>query len=145
MKNNIIALIAGITFGMGLAVSEMVNPTRVIGFLNVTGDWDPTLALVMGSALIVTFSLFPFILRRLHPVCAESFSLPNKQNLDKRLLIGSGLFGLGWGIAGFCPGPAITALATLSPDVIIFVLAMLAGYLLEYHVERKINKNQCDL
>ena len=141
MKNNLVALIAGIIFGLGLIISDMVNPARVIGFLNVTGDWDPTLALVMGSALIVTFPLFPFILRRSQPVCADNFSLPSKKNIDKRLLMGSVLFGLGWGLAGFCPGPAITALVTLSPDVIIFVLAMLAGYFLAHHLEKMVDKN----
>ncbi len=141
MKNNFIALIAGIIFGLGLTLSDMVNPARVIGFLNVAGDWDPTLALVMGSALIVTIPIFPFILRRPHPVFADNFSLPGKKDIDKRILIGSALFGLGWGLAGFCPGPAITALVTLSSDVIIFVLAMLAGYFLEHHVERIVDKN----
>jgi hypothetical protein len=118
----------------------MVNPARVIGFLNVTGNWDPTLALVMGGALMITLPLFPFILKRSHPVFSDKFSLPEKKSLDKRLLIGAVLFGLGWGLAGFCPGPAITALVTLSPDVIIFVLAMLAGQCLQSYVERVVIK-----
>lgn len=130
MKNNFIALIAGIIFGMGLTISEMVDPARVIGFLNITGDWDPTLALVMGSALLITFPSFTYILRRRNPIFADKFSLPGKKHLDKSLLIGASLFGLGWGIAGFCPGPAITAMVTLSPDVMLFVLAMLTGYYL---------------
>ena len=138
MKIIFMALLAGILFGLGLSISEMVNPARVIGFLNITGDWDPTLALVMGSALMVTFPLFPYILRRPHPLFADKFSLPEKVLLDKRLLIGSGLFGLGWGLAGLCPGPAIVALVTLSPDVVLFVLAMLAGFWLEKIIERHI-------
>ena len=138
MKIILMALLAGILFGLGLTISEMVNPARVIGFLNITGDWDPTLALVMGSALMVTFPLFPYILRRPHPLFAEKFSLPDKVLLDKRLLIGSGLFGLGWGLAGLCPGPAITALVSLSPDVIIFVLAMLVGFWLENQIGRLV-------
>lgn len=136
MKIIFMALLAGILFGLGLSISEMVNPARVIGFLNITGDWDPTLALVMGSALMVTFPLFPYILRRSQPLFADKFSLPEKVLLDKRLLIGSGLFGLGWGLAGLCPGPAIVALVSLSPDVVLFVLAMLVGFWLENRVEK---------
>jgi uncharacterized protein len=136
VKIIITALIAGILFGLGLTLSDMVNPARVIGFLNITGNWDPALALVMGSALIITFPLFPIVLRRTHPIFSDKFSLPVKTVLDKRLITGSALFGLGWGIGGFCPGPAITALVTLSPDVLIFVLAMLAGIFLEDYLER---------
>lgn len=136
MKNNFIALIAGIIFGLGLTISEMVDPARVIGFLNITGDWDPTLMFVMGSALLVTLSSFSYILRCRKPVCADKFSLPDKKHIDKSLLIGASLFGLGWGLAGFCPGPAITALVTLSPDVMIFVLAMFIGYYLVYLVNK---------
>ena len=136
MKIIFMALLAGILFGLGLSISEMVNPARVIGFLNITGDWDPTLALVMGSALMVTFPLFPYILRRSQPLFTDKFSLPEKVLLDKRLLIGSGLFGLGWGLAGLCPGPAIVALVSLSPDVVLFVLAMLVGFWLENRVEK---------
>jgi len=136
MKNNFISLLSGILFGLGLAVSEMVNPARVIGFLDITGNWDPTLAFVMGSALMITAPLFPVILRRSHPLFADTFSLPDKTLLDKKLIFGACLFGLGWGIAGLCPGPSIAALVTLSPNVIIFVLAMLAGYWLENYAER---------
>lgn len=136
MKNNLIALIAGILFGLGLTISEMVDPARVIGFLNITGNWDPTLALVMASALLVTIPSFTFILKYPHPVCAEKFSLPEKKDIDKPLIIGASLFGIGWGLGGFCPGPAITALVTLSPDVMSFVLAMLAGYYLVYLVNQ---------
>jgi uncharacterized membrane protein YedE/YeeE len=135
MKNIFIALLAGILFGLGLIISEMVNPARVIGFLDITGDWDPTLAFVMGSALMITIPLFPLILRRSCPLIADNFSLPDKILLDNKLIIGACLFGLGWGLAGLCPGPAITALVTLSPDIAIFVLAMLVGNWLASHKE----------
>jgi uncharacterized membrane protein YedE/YeeE len=140
MKNNIVALIAGIIFGLGLAISEMVNPARVIGFLDVTGNWDPTLALVMGGALFVTVIIFPLILKRPKPVFSNIFSLPVKRDIDKQLIIGACLFGIGWGLVGFCPGPAITALVTLSPDVIIFVIAMIVGQGLAFYLEEKIIK-----
>ncbi len=136
MKNNLVALIAGILFGLGLTISEMVDPARVIGFLDITGDWDPTLALVMASALLVTLPSFSFILRCHRPLCADKFSLPDKKNIDKPLIIGASLFGIGWGLGGFCPGPAITALVTLSPDVMLFVLAMLVGYYLVNFVNK---------
>ena len=140
MKNNFIALVSGIIFGLGLTISEMVNPARVIGFLDVTGNWDPTLALVMGGALSVTFVLFPFILKRSQPLLATTFSLPTKKDIDTRLITGACLFGIGWGLAGFCPGPAITALVTLSPDVIIFVVAMIAGQSLGLFLEKTLIK-----
>lgn len=130
------SLIAGILFGLGLCLSEMVDPARVIGFLDITGDWDPTLALVMASALMITFPSFWFILKRHQPVCADKFSLPDKKDIDSPLVIGASLFGIGWGLGGFCPGPAITALVTLSPDVVLFVLAMLTGYYLIYLVKQ---------
>lgn len=142
MKNIFISLLTGILFGLGLAVSEMINPARVIGFLDITGNWDPTLAFVMGSALMITAPLFPTILRRPHPLFADTFSLPDKTLLDKKLIIGACLFGLGWGIAGLCPGPSIAALVTLSPDVLLFVLSMLAGYWLASHAEKLMIKNR---
>lgn len=138
MKNNLIALIAGIFFGLGLTISEMVDPARVIGFLNITGNWDPTLALVMATALLVALPSFTFILRCHRPLCADKFSLPDKKNIDMPLIIGASLFGVGWGLGGFCPGPAITALVTLSPDVIVFVLAMLTGYFI-VNLAKKMN------
>lgn len=135
MKNIFISLLAGILFGLGLAISEMINPARVIGFLDIAGNWDPTLAFVMGSALMIAFPLFPIILRRAHPLLVDNFTLPDKTHIDKKLIIGASLFGLGWGLAGLCPGPAIAALVTLSSDVIIFVLAMLVGYWLASRAE----------
>ena len=125
------ALLSGGVFGLGLAVSGMMNPAKVIGFLDVAGDWDPTLAFVMGGALLVTVPAFRLILGRGRPLLDKSFSLPSKTGLDGRLISGAALFGVGWGMVGFCPGPAVAALATgLTPDL-VFVAAMIAGMALE--------------
>jgi uncharacterized protein len=122
-----VAFAVGIIFALGLAVSEMINPARVIGFLNVAGRWDPTLLLVMAGALAVTVPIFPVILRRSRPLLAAQFSLPTKTQVDPPLILGAVIFGVGWGLAGFCPGPALAALASGSPGVILFVIAMLVG------------------
>jgi uncharacterized membrane protein YedE/YeeE len=121
------ALGCGTVFGVGLCVSEMVNPARVVGFLDVFGAWDATLAFVMGAALGVTAIAFPLITRRRKPVLEERFFLPEKTTVDAPLLTGSVLFGVGWGLAGLCPGPAIAGLASLSPSVVLFVGSMIAG------------------
>jgi hypothetical protein len=130
------AFVAGTLFGLGLAVSEMINPARVIGFLDVAGRWDPTLVFVMGGALLITAPIFPLILRRQAPFLAEQFQLPSKIRIDRPLLLGAVIFGVGWGLAGFCPGPALAALASGSPGVLLFVIAMIAGQWLLSRVER---------
>lgn len=118
---------AGTLFGLGLAVSGMVNPGKVIGFLDVAGRWDPTLATVMGGALLVTVLGFRWILCRPRPWLADRFFVPARNDVDARLVVGAALFGIGWGIAGLCPGPAIASLATGLAPVAAFVAAMLAG------------------
>lgn len=140
MKNSLAALLCGIVFGLGLAISEMINPARVIGFLDVTGQWDLTLALVMGSALAFTVIGFPLITRKAHPILAEEFTLPTKKTLDTPLLAGAVLFGIGWGLAGLCPGPAIAGLASLNPDIFLFVAAMIAGQFLGPMAEKMLAK-----
>ncbi len=130
------AFFIGTLFGFGLAVSEMINPARVIGFLDVTGHWDATLLFVMGGALAVTVPGFPLILRRARPLLAEFFALPTKTKLDGSLIVGALIFGVGWGIAGFCPGPALAALASGSPRVALFVVAMIAGQWGASRIER---------
>ena len=126
-----VTLLSGALFGLGLAVSGMSNPAKVIGFLDVAGDWDPTLALVMGGAILVVGPAFGLIFRRRRPVLAEDFDLPAKKEVDARLLGGSALFGVGWGLSGFCPGPAVVALipalASGIVPVFAFVVAMVAG------------------
>ena len=127
MLRMLVNLFAGALFGLGLAVSGMVDPQKVIGFLDVAGAWDPTLAFVMGGALLVVVPAFRLILKRPRPVLADEFELPTKKDVDARLLGGSALFGVGWGLSGFCPGPAVTALATGLTPVFAFVVAMIAG------------------
>jgi hypothetical protein len=124
------ALASGILFGLGLVISQMVNPAKIIGFLDVAGRWDPTLLVVMAGALLVATPAFRLVLKRPHPLFATDFSLPTRTDLDPRLFAGAALFGIGWGLSGFCPGPAVTALVTLQLPVLVFVVAMLAGALL---------------
>ena len=121
------SLVVGVIFGIGLTVSEMINPARVIGFLDITGRWDPTLAFVMAGALAVTLPLFRFILRWPRPVLDRQFYLAAKSEIDRPLIIGAAIFGIGWGLAGFCPGPAFAGLASAKPGVFLFVAAMIAG------------------
>jgi uncharacterized protein len=123
----IVALFSGALFGLGLAVSGMMNPAKVIGFLDLAGEWDPTLAFVMGGALLVTIPAFRLILGRQRPILAGDFALPAESTLDARLLGGAALFGVGWGLSGFCPGPAVAALVTGLAPVVAFVAAMMAG------------------
>ena len=123
----LIALACGLIFGVGLAMSGMTDTAKVIGFLNVFGDWIPDLAFVMGGAVLVTVIVFRYVLRRDNPLLADSFSLPTKTRLDSRLLGGAATFGVGWGLYGYCPGPAISALVYLNPQTVIFVAAMLTG------------------
>ncbi len=122
-----VALISGVLFGLGLVISGMVNSAKVLGFLDVAGDWVPTLAFVMGGALLNAVPAFRLILERPRPVLAEELDLSAKKDLDARLLADSALFGVGWGLAGFCPGPAVTALASGLAPVFVFVAAMVAG------------------
>ena len=130
MSRTLVALFAGTLFGLGLAVSGMVNPAKVVGFLDVAGGWDPTLAFVMGGALLVTIPAFRVILNSPRPILADGFDLPTKSTLDARLLGGAALFGVGWGLSGFCPGPAVAALTTGLAPVFAFVSAMIAGMVL---------------
>jgi uncharacterized protein len=121
---------AGLLFGLGLWLSGMTDPAKVIGFLDVGGDWDPALAFVMGGAVGVTLLAFPWVLRRSRPVLAASFTLPASSSIDRRLVVGSVLFGIGWGLAGYCPGPAVASLGSGSVVAVAFVGAMLVGGLL---------------
>lgn len=123
----LLALIAGLLFGAGLALGGMTDPAVVLGFLDVAGAWNPTLAFVMGGALAVTFAGYRLTLRRARPLLAECFSLPTARAIDARLLGGAALFGVGWGLAGYCPGPALASLPALHAGTAVFVLAMLAG------------------
>ncbi len=127
MLKAVAAGLAGIVFGLGLGVSQMVNPQKVLAFLDIAGDWDPSLALVMGGAVVVGFLTFRLVLRRPAPVLAETFILPDRNGLDFKLLAGAGTFGVGWGLVGFCPGPAIASFAYGSDQTLLFVGAMIVG------------------
>jgi uncharacterized membrane protein YedE/YeeE len=124
-------LVSGTLFGAGLTISGMTDPQRVRGFLDVFGDWDPTLAFVMGGAVIVMAVAWRLQARMPTPVFGKKFSLPDRKDLDGRLIAGAVLFGIGWGIAGLCPGPAVASLALSPASAVPFVVAMLAGMLLQ--------------
>jgi uncharacterized membrane protein YedE/YeeE len=121
------SLAAGVIFGAGLTISDMVNPSRVLDFLDVAGSWDPTLAFVMAGALAVTALGYRLVFRRKGPLLDAKFHLPTQTQIDLPLLGGAALFGVGWGLAGMCPGPALTDLVTFDPKVLVFVAAMLMG------------------
>ena len=125
--SRLVSAVAGGLFGVGLTLAAMVNPHKVLNFLNLFGNWDPSLALVMGGGVAVTLVSFRWVLGRSKPVVAEQFSLPTRLMIDRKLIIGSVLFGVGWGLAGYCPGPAIAALGFGSIEPWLFVGAMFLG------------------
>lgn len=127
MTTALAAFISGVIFALGLAISGMTQPAKVTAFLDFTGNWDPSLAFVMIGAIMVHAVLYRVIRRRSSPVLALTFAVPTRSDIDARLLGGAALFGVGWGLGGFCPGPAITSLASGQASVITFVLAMIAG------------------
>ena len=124
-----LTFLVGALFGTGISMSGMANPAKVINFFDVAGTWDPSLAFVMGGAVIVTFFGYRWVLARSAPVFELSFDVPSNRKLDARLLTGSAIFGVGWGIAGFCPGGALPALGTFDSQVIMFVASLVAGML----------------
>lgn len=123
----IVSYLIGLVFGIGIAISGMANPAKVLNFFDVAGTWDPSLAFVMGGALIVTFIGYRVVLKRPAPVLADRFQVPTRRDLDLPLIGGSAVFGIGWGIAGFCPGGALPALGTGQSEVFVFVAALIAG------------------
>jgi uncharacterized membrane protein YedE/YeeE len=118
---------AGLVFGLGLVISGMSNPAKVLNFLDVFGTWDPSLAFVMGGATVTTYIGYRLAWKRPAPVLTEGFQIPTNRTIDAKLLTGAALFGLGWGIGGFCPGPAWTALPMMAPGTLLFIPAMLVG------------------
>ena len=137
MGRNIAALIAGLVFGLGLVISQMVNPAKVIAFLDIFGNWDPSLAFVMGGALIVTAIGYRLVWTRRKPVFEERFQVPGNRKIDTRLAIGVVLFGIGWGLVGLCPGPAIAALTIGGIKAAGFLAAMALGMVLFQLFDRK--------
>ena len=130
MGRNISALFAGLVFGLGLTISEMINPAKVLAFLDILGNWDPSLAFVMGAALVVTAIGYRLVWARPQPVFADRFQVPGNRTLDARLAAGAILFGIGWGLVGLCPGPAISALTIGGAPILIFIAAMAAGVII---------------
>lgn len=131
---SLISFLAGMIFSVGLVISGMTNPKVVIGFLDIFGEWDYSLAFVMIGAVVVNLILFSFILKRKKPIYENDFTLPNTKIIDKDLIIGSALFGIGWGLVGICPGPAIVNLVTFSIPAIVFFAAMVFGMLVYKNV-----------
>ncbi|ORT52548.1 transporter (plasmid) [Vibrio sp. qd031] len=123
------ALVSGLLFGMGMAISGMVDPVNVIGFLDVAGNWDPSLAFVMGGALLVFTPAYHFLIKPKHvPVVANEFCVSSVRKIDNKLLAGAATFGVGWGLAGVCPGPVVSSLSTGNPDTLIFFVSMMLGF-----------------
>lgn len=137
MASAIASLIAGLVFGLGLILSGMGNPAKVQNFLDFFGAWDPSLAFVMGGAILVGLVAFTWARKRKTSLLGDPMQLPSSTAVDKRLLTGAALFGIGWGLAGFCPGPAVMNLGTLRDEVWLFVAAMLAGMQLQHFWDRR--------
>jgi uncharacterized membrane protein YedE/YeeE len=136
------ALICGIVFGAGLALSGMTNPAKVLAFLDVSGSWDPTLALVMAGALAINAAAYALTRRRSKPLFAGAFSLSAHRKLDAPLLGGAALFGVGWGLGGLCPGPALANLARGEPRVVLFIAAMAVGMLVQRRGSARLGRSR---
>jgi uncharacterized membrane protein YedE/YeeE len=134
--HRLIEFIVGLLFGWGLLISGMTDPGKVIGFLDLTGSWDPSLAMVMGGAIAVGFFAFGTAKKRTSNFLGGALHLPTSSDIDKRLILGALLFGAGWGLAGFCPGPGIVSMAAGQPKAAVFVVAMLAGMLVFEWMDR---------
>jgi len=128
MTHRSVSFIAGVLFAVGLGISGMTQPKKVLDFLDVGGDWDPSLSLVMGGAVLVYFLVYRLVIpRRARPIVGERFAILSRRDIDGPLLVGAALFGAGWGIAGFCPGPALASLVTGATPVLLFTAAMIVG------------------
>ena len=133
----IASLLSGLLFGFGLIVAGMSNPARVLNFLDFSANWDATLAFVMGGAIAIAAPGIYWVRKRNKPLFADSFDIPTSKVIDSKLITGSAMFGVGWGISGFCPGPAVVAIATMQSDVLLFVGAMVVGMLAQHFVTAK--------
>jgi hypothetical protein len=135
---SLMALLCGMLFGVGLTVSQMVDPNKVLNFLDIFGNWDPSLAFVMVGGICVFFLGYQFIIKKsAKPILAEQFDLPSNSKIDKSLISGAALFGLGWGLAGICPGPALANISGGEPKIFVFIVMMLVGMQLTTWFEEK--------
>lgn len=134
------AVLAGALFGVGLPLSGMTAPLEVLGFLDFAGDWDPSLLFVMAGAVGVHFVAYRWIRRRPRPLFAEAFALPAHRRVDARLVLGSAVFGIGWGLAGYCPGPGIASLGSGTSQALVFVAAMLAGLFIGKQIDGALRR-----
>jgi uncharacterized membrane protein YedE/YeeE len=134
----VISYVLGVLFSIGLTVSGMVNPNKVIGFLDLFRSWDPDLIFVMGGAVVVNLIFFRLVLKRKNPLLGGEFSLPTSSQVDWRIIVGSTLFGIGWGLGGICPGPGIANLFTGNIQIISFVISMFAGMLVFKLIDKKL-------
>jgi uncharacterized membrane protein YedE/YeeE len=137
MKVLIASLFSGLLFGFGLVISGMSNPARVLNFLDFSANWDATLAFVMGGAILVAAPGIYWVRKRSKPMFASKFDIPTSKTIDSKLVLGSACFGIGWGISGFCPGPAVVAVVSLQSDVLLFIGAMLVGMLAQHFLTPK--------
>ena len=135
-------LLSGLLFGAGVTISGMVNPMKVLNFLDISGPWDATLIFVMGAGLVVTLLGYQVIFRRSAPLFATSFRLPTSQDIDAKLLSGAALFGLGWGISGFCPGPAVASVVFGRMESMTFVIAMAAGMIIPKQIQNRMRTSE---
>lgn len=128
IRQYLVSILCGILFGLGLSISEMINPMKVKAFLDITGNWDPSLIFVMIASISVLFFTINFLIKKVKkPILAPEFNLPSKTKIDKKLILGSCIFGIGWGLVGFCPGPSIAALSGGQINTIYFILSMVIG------------------
>jgi uncharacterized protein len=134
----LVVLISGVLFGAGVTISGMVNPMKVLNFLDIAGAWDATLVFVMGAGLLVTLLGYQIAFKRKTPLFAPSFRLPTSQDIDAKLWGGAALFGVGWGLGGFCPGPAVASLVFGRMESITFVIAMAAGMILTTQIQKHL-------
>ena len=135
MKDKILSLTCGVIFGVGLVISGMTNPEKVIGFLSITHDWDASLIFVMGGAILVTTPIFFLLKYQVKSLLSARITLTEIKNVDRRLVLGSAFFGVGWGLVGLCPGPAISSIAFFEPITFIFLVSMIAGILFNKYIE----------
>lgn len=143
MNKLIVALIAGIIFGFGLSLSQMINPNKVLGFLDLTGHWDPSLAFVMMGALVITLISFRWVLKQSHPVFESGFHITHKTAFDKPLLSGALIFGVGWGLSGYCPGPAVAGLGLGNKESLVMVGSIYLGFFVQrYFADKLLARNQ---